>query len=155
MRAAFFEPPCPPSTVGTSRTMSFMSYSPAFASALSAHRFAFQLDAMHIVHQAVQDAVGDGGVPDLSVPPGLAGQQGGTELIPPIANLQEIVALGFGQRSHRPIVHDEQIDSVEQDQPFAVAAIGPRLSQVAKQFRGFEKERGVAIAAGLLRKRAS
>jgi len=28
-----------------------------------------------------------------------------------------------------------------------MAAIGPRLSEVAKQFRGFEEERGVTVAA--------
>src|SRR5271157_1269573 len=76
------------------------------------------------------------------------------DLIPPIADLQKIATLGLGQRSHRPIVDDEQIDSVEPVEQLTMAAIGPRLSEVAKQFRGFEEERGVTVAAGLLRQRA-
>ena len=34
-----------------------------------AHRFAAQFDAASVVHEAVEDAVGDGGVADLLVPP--------------------------------------------------------------------------------------
>ncbi len=35
-----------------------------------AHRFAFQLDAVGIVHEVVEDAVSDGGIADLRVPGG-------------------------------------------------------------------------------------
>src|ERR1017187_9543584 len=51
---------------------------------------------MSIVHEPVEDAVGDRRIADLRVPGGdrqLAGQQGGMHLITPIADLQKIPAL--------------------------------------------------------------
>src|ERR1022692_285016 len=71
---------------------------------------------MSIVHEPVEDAVGDRGIAYLRVPGGdrqLAGQQGGMHLITPIADLQKIPALCLGQRSHRPIIDDQQIEPAE------------------------------------------
>ena len=97
---------------------------------------------MSIVHEPVQDAVGDGGIADLRVPGGdreLAGQQRGTCLIAPVTDLQEVTALCLGQWSHRPIVNDQQIDPAEPVEQFAMAAVGPGHGQVSEQFGGFEE----------------
>ena len=75
---------------------------------------------MSIVHEPVEDAVGDGGITDLRVPGGdrqLTGQQGGMHLITRIADLQKITALSLGQRRHRPIVDDQQIEPAAEPKP--------------------------------------
>ena len=97
---------------------------------------------MSIVYKPVEDTVGDGGITDLRVPGGdrqLTGQQGGMHLITRITDLQKITALCLGQRGHRPIVDDQQVEPAEPVEQFAVATVGPCHSQVAKQFRGFEE----------------
>ena len=60
-------------------------------------------------------------------------------LIAAIADLQKIAAFGFRQRSHGPIVDDQQMDPAQPVEQFAMAAIGSRHRQVAKQFRPFEE----------------
>src|SRR6516162_4160594 len=58
-----------------------------------AHGFAVQFDAMGIVEQAVEDAVGDGGVADLLVPVGhwhLRSENQGAALIAIIADLEKV-----------------------------------------------------------------
>src|ERR1039457_7492868 len=67
---------------------------------------------MSIVHEPVEDAVGDRRIADLRVPGGdrqLAGQQGGMHLITPIADLQKIPALCLGQR--RSEEHTSELQS--------------------------------------------
>jgi hypothetical protein len=64
-----------------------------------AHGFSAYLDAVGIVHQAVQDAVGDGGVADLLLPARdrqLGSEDGGASLVAIVADLPE---LGGGSHS--------------------------------------------------------
>src|SRR6266478_1967749 len=59
--------------------------------AFFAHRFSAHLDAVGIVHQTIQDAVGDGGIADLLVPARyrqLGCQDGGASLVAVLADLQ-------------------------------------------------------------------
>src|SRR3989442_14512989 len=82
------------SASGGTRSCSLLS------AAFFAHRFAFQLDAMCIMDQAVEDAVGRGRVADLRMPVGhrrLRGQNSGTGLIAVVADLQKISAFGVAQ----------------------------------------------------------
>ncbi len=67
--------------------------------------------------------------------------------------IQALLGLSLGQRRHRPIVDNQQIEPAEPVEQLGKAAVGPRHSQVARQFRGFKKYCGVAVAASLMRKR--
>ena len=78
-----------------------------------AHGFAAQFDAMSVVHETVEDAVGDGGVADLLVPLGhgeLRGQDGGAGLIAFLADFPEVAPFGFLQGGHGPVINDQNID---------------------------------------------
>ena len=69
---------------------------------------------MCIVNEAVENGVGDGGVGDNFVPVidrYLAGDDGGTTLVPVIDDLEKVAALVTGERSYSPVVEDEQLDA--------------------------------------------
>src|SRR5579864_1761130 len=63
-----------------------------------AHRLSPHLDAMGVVHQAVQDAIGDSGIADLLVPARdrqLGSKDGGTGLVAIFADHPDVAALIF------------------------------------------------------------
>jgi hypothetical protein len=63
-----------------------------------AHRFSAHLDAVGVVHQAVQDAVRDGGIPDLLVPARdrqLGSEDGGPSLVAIFADFPDFAALAL------------------------------------------------------------
>jgi hypothetical protein len=83
-----------------------------------AHGFAFEFDPVGVVHQAVQNAVGNGWVPDLFVPVcqwHLRGQDQRTALIAVITDFQEVAALGVFQWRHGEVVQQQNIGSGEPD----------------------------------------
>ena len=89
------------------------------AGPLLTHRFTLQLDAVGVVHQAVENAVGECRVPDLGMPLGdrqLAGQNGRASLITVVADFQEVPPFDVAQRSHGPVVDDEGIDARQPQQ---------------------------------------
>jgi hypothetical protein len=68
---------------------------------------------MGIMHEPVEDALGQGRIADLLMPASegkLASQDRGAELVAIFADFEEVATLGFGQRSHGPIIHHEHID---------------------------------------------
>ena len=88
---------------------------------------------MRVVYEPVEDAVSDGGIADLCVPARhrqLTGKQRGTRLVSRIADLQEVAALRFAHRRHRPVVHHQQVDPFEPVQKFTVAAVGARVKDL-------------------------
>ena len=112
---------------------------------------------MCVVHQPIQDAVGDGGIADLLMPVSqrdLTGEDGGTSRVPVVADFQKIPAFAISQWSHRPIIDDQNIDAGEPVEDFSEAAIDTRESQVAQQFWRAGIEGSEAVADGLLCQRA-
>src|SRR5215472_1346857 len=78
------------------------------------HRIAAHLDTMCIVNKPVENAIGQRRVADLLVPARdrqLRCQDGRAHLIAILGDLPEIPALGFGQRSHRPVVDYQNINT--------------------------------------------
>jgi hypothetical protein len=123
-----------------------------------AHRIAAHVDAMGVVNQPVEDAVSGGGIADLFVPARhrqLGGEDGRAGLIAILADLPEVAPFGFGHGSHGPVVDHQYIDAAEPRQQTAQTAIGPRDGQIPEQRRGARVERGVSVAASLLRQRTS
>ena len=77
------------------------------------HAVSPENEAVCIVDETVENGVGDGGVGDDLVPVidgHLAGDDGGTTLMPVVDDLEEIAALVGGQRCQSPIVEDEEFD---------------------------------------------
>ncbi len=71
---------------------------------------------MGVVHQPIEDAVGQGRVADLLVPLGhgqLTGEDRRAHLTAILTDFQEVAALGVGQGRHRPIVHRQHVHSRE------------------------------------------
>ena len=112
---------------------------------------------MRIVNEAVEDAVGDGGIADLIVPVSqgnLTGQDSGAGGVTVVADFQEVAALRVGQRSHRPIIHDQHVDAGDPVQKFSEAAVDAGDGEIAQQAWGASIESGEAIADGFLRQSA-
>src|SRR5262249_32952004 len=116
---------------------------------LFAHRSALKFDAVSVVNEAVQDAVGHSGITDLVVPLSnghLASENRGTRGITVIADFQEVAALGVGQWSHGPIINKQDVDTSDAIQQSAKAAVGTGDGQITKQTRGAEVKRSESLA---------
>jgi hypothetical protein len=75
--------------------------------AFLAHRIAAHIDAMGVVNQAVQNAVGGRGVADRFMPARdreLRGEDRRASLVTVFADLPEVATLGFGEGRHGPVV---------------------------------------------------
>src|SRR5579863_8757372 len=108
---------------------------------------------MCIMHEAVKDAVGDGGVADLLVPlryGELRSEDGGPCLIAFFCDLPEVTALGFLHRRHSPVIDDQDMDTAQPDQQVAQATIGASYGKIAEQGGSASVVHQISIAAGFL-----
>ena len=84
--------------------------------AFLAHGLSAHLDAMGIVHQAVEDAVGESGIADLLMPARhgqLRREDSGTCLIAIVEDFTNLATFRFLQRRHGPVINDQHIDATE------------------------------------------
>jgi hypothetical protein len=91
-----------------------------------AHGLSAHLDAVGILHQAVEDAVGNSGIADLLVPARdrqLGSEDGGASLVAILADLPDFASLRFTQWGHAPVIDDQNIDATWTCQEVAQAAI--------------------------------
>ena len=99
------------------------------------HGLAAHLDAMSVVNETVEDAIGDGTIANLLVPARdrqLGSKDGGTSLVAIFADLPDFAALVFIQRRHRPVINDQNIDTAQSSQEVTQASIGPCQGQFAQ-----------------------
>src|SRR5580658_4113124 len=99
------------------------------------YRSAGEINAVGIMHQAVENAIGQRWIADLGVPFGdrhLAGKDRGSQVITLFTYLQEIAAFLVGQRGHGEVIDDQHVDLSEPVQQRAKAAIGTRHLQAAE-----------------------
>src|SRR6267378_3574971 len=122
--------------------------------AVLSHRISAHLDTVGIVNQPVEDTVSGCGIADLFVPARhrqLRGEDGRADLIAVFADLPEVAAFGFGERSHGPVVDHQDIDTAQAYQQTAQTTVGACDGQVAKQRNRARVKGRVAIPACLLR----
>ena len=103
------------------------------------------LEAVGVVHQPVENAVGQSRVPDLLVPLGhgeLAGEDRRACLIAVLTDFQEVPPLAFRQRRMGPVIDDQHVNAGQPSQPGFQAAIGAGQGQVAKQSGSADEESG-------------
>ena len=111
-----------------------------FVAALATHRFAIEFDAVSVVHQAVENGIGDRRIANLRVPGcdrELAGEQHRARLVAGVTDLEEVPALRFRQWRHGPIIDGQHVHMAELVEMFRMAAVSARRGQVAKQLGGF------------------
>ena len=99
------------------------------------YRSASEINAVGIMHQAVENAIGQRWIADLGVPFGdwhLAGKDRGSQVVALFTDLQEIAALLVSQGGHGKVIHDQHVDLSEPVQQRAKAAIGSRHLQAAE-----------------------
>lgn len=98
-----------------------------------------ELEPVRVVHQSVEDRVGDCGVAGLRVPARprqLARQQRRMRLIESIADLQDVPALGATHRRHAKVVDNQHIDSPYEKEHLRMTSVcsrkeRPRISSLA------------------------
>src|SRR5215813_5104173 len=103
---------------------------------------------MGIVEQAVEDAVGDGGVADLLVPVGhwhLRSENQRAALIAIVADLEKVATFTVLQGNHGEVVDQEHVDLCQAEQQASNAAIGMSHLHLAKQFTASPVKRREAV----------
>jgi hypothetical protein len=78
------------------------------------HGLAAHFDAVGVVNQTVEDAIGNGGIADLLVSARdrqLGSEDGGASLVAVLTDLPDFAAFGLIQRCHGPVINDQNIDS--------------------------------------------
>jgi hypothetical protein len=99
---------------------------------LPPQRWAFQLDPMGAVNDAVEDRVAERGVGDHLVPFAdrhLAGDQQRSAVIAVVDDLEQIAAMLGIERLRAPIIDDQQPDAFERGQQPRQATFAARLGQ--------------------------
>jgi hypothetical protein len=89
--------------------------------AASAQGVALELDPMRVVHEAIEDGVGQGRLADHVVPAAdrdLAGDQGRGAAAAVLDDLEEIAALLGGHGLRPPVVEDQQVDTGPVEEPW-------------------------------------
>lgn len=120
---------------------------PAFS-----HAVAGQFDAVGVVHEAIEDGVGDGGIADDFIPVvdrDLAGDDDRAPLVAVFDDLEEVAALIVVELFRSPIVEDEQVGSGEGLQRPGVSAVASCQGERSKEPRGAMIGDGEVLAAGV------
>ena len=81
---------------------------------------------MGVVDQAIQDGIGQGGIPDLGVPfihRELRGHEGGTEAVTIFEEFQEVPALFVGQGGYSPVIQGDQVGFGQGGQKLGITPI--------------------------------
>jgi hypothetical protein len=109
-----------------------------------------------VVEEAVADRVGKGGIPDEGVPLGdgeLAGQDGGTGVVPVVEEFEEVTAILRGERIESPVVDEQDIDAGELGEQAEVGTVGAGQGELVEEAGRAPVERAEALATGLMGRR--
>jgi len=114
------------------------------------HGFSAQSELVGVMHQPIEDGVGEGGIADRGVPlldGDLAGDDGGAALISIVDDLEQIAAVGVGHRRHGQIVKDEDLGLGQGLHELGIASVGPSEVQLGEQSWQTRVEHAVALSA--------
>jgi len=121
---------------------------------LLAQRVTLELEAMGVVHDAIEHGVGNGRLADDVVPAidgDLAGDQGGATAVALLGDLQQIAPVVGAERLQTPVVEDEQADLAEPLHQPRIASIPE--GEVGEQLGHTLIEDRVVVATGLVAER--
>ena len=110
------------------------------------HAFSRELKSVGVVHEAVEDSVGERRVADDVVPAldgDLAGDDRGCAPMAIFDDLEQIAALGGAEDGQAPVVENEQLDASERLQEPTVTAVaaGERERFEQARTRWYKTER--------------
>src|SRR5208337_4306530 len=123
-----------------------------------AHAFAFELDPVGVMDDAVEDGVGIGGIADEIVPfldGRLAGDDGGAAAIALLDEFEEVVAGRSVENLQTKIVEDEHLGADQRPKEPGMAAVAAGEREFAEQFGQTLIEHRAVVPAGLVAKRTS
>ena len=95
-----------------------------------AHALALECQPVRVVHEPIENCVGNGRIGDRLVPMidrQLAGHNRRAAIVPILDNLEDVATLLGGERGEAPIVQDQQLDArqaLEEPRMTPVAACG-------------------------------
>ncbi len=105
---------------------------------------------MSIVHDAVADRIGDGGIDERGVPLGggeLAGEHGGGAVVAIFEDFEQVAALGVLERGDEEVVEDEHIELSELGEQAGVRSIGAGDGEFLQEPWDASVERAVSGSA--------
>ena len=91
------------------------------------HRLSFELEVVGVVHEAVEDRIGEGGIADRIVPVierELAGDEGRVQRVTVFEDLEQVTSMLVGDGAGAEVVEDEQVGLGKRCEQFVVAAVG-------------------------------
>ena len=98
--------------------------------------FALELDAIGIVHETVQDGIGESGIRESGMPcihRDLSSDQGGTSSVSVIEHLQEITGLMDGKRVAQPVIEDEELGTGQGMQQSGIGTVDVREGEIVEE----------------------
>ena len=101
-----------------------------------AHGSPFELNAVGIVDQTIQDGISGGRISDLLMPVGdgeLGGEDRGSTVVAILADLVKVPSLGLAQGIHGPIIDDQHVGAGNLTEELVEGAVGSSQSQIAKE----------------------
>jgi hypothetical protein len=98
--------------------------------------FALELDAIGIVHETVQNGIGESGIRESGMPcihRDLSSDQGGTSSVSVIEYLQEITGLLDSQGVTQPVIEDEELGAGQGMKEFGIGTVDVRDGEIVEE----------------------
>jgi len=94
------------------------------------------LDAIGIVHETVQNGIGESGIRESGMPifhRDLSSDQGGTSSVSVIEHLQEITGLVDGKRVAQPVIEDEELGTGQGMQQTGIGTVDVGEGEIVEE----------------------
>ena len=115
-----------------------------------------EIDAVRVVHDAIEDGVGVGWIADQIVPfvdEDLTGDDGGSSAVAFFEDFEKVVSCCGVERFESPIVEDEQLHAAERPQDAGIAAVAAGEREIGEQLGNALVEDGTIVTTGFVAER--
>ena len=122
-----------------------------------AHGLSAHCDLVGVVHEPIEDGIGQRRLADGAVPlleRDLAGDEGGATLIALVDDFEQVAAMGVGHGGHGKIIEDEDLSFGQGFHECGIAPVGAAEVERGEQLRQTGVEDAVALARGFVGERA-
>ena len=116
-----------------------------------AHGFSFHVDGVSVVHESVEDGIGEGGVADDFMPLfdwQLRGDEGRTQAMSVVEDVEQVAALLGIECREPPVIEDEEVGFGELGEVLGIGAVAASDGDVGQKAWDAEVAGGEAIATG-------
>lgn len=122
------------------------------------HRLTAEREAVGVVHEAIEDRIGERGLADVVVPflhRELTGDDRGSAVVSIIEDFEDVASCLGGHRHQTPVIEDDEVGLGIVAQELRVAAVGPGDGQFLRQPRQAQVARSVSVTTSLVSECAS